>query len=110
MRQALRSGRAYVSHDWLCDPTGFAFIAERNGRRAGVMGDRIKLEKNLRLRLAAPAEGIVRLFRNGTMIDEVRAGRLDWPVTEPGVYRAEIWLEIDGEQRPWIYANPIRVE
>lgn len=110
VRQALRSGHAYVSHDWLCDPTGFAFIAERNGRRAGVMGDRIKLEKNLRLRLAAPAEGIVRLFRNGTMIDEVRAGRLDWPVTEPGVYRAEIWLEIDGEQRPWIYANPIRVE
>ena len=25
IRDALRQGRAYVSHDWICDPTGFRF-------------------------------------------------------------------------------------
>ncbi len=25
LREALRAGRAYVSHDWMCDPTGFRF-------------------------------------------------------------------------------------
>ena len=25
LRAALRAGRAYVSHDWICDPTGFQF-------------------------------------------------------------------------------------
>ena len=39
VRQALRQGHAYVAHDWLCDATGFAFIAERNSKQAGVMGD-----------------------------------------------------------------------
>jgi hypothetical protein len=100
----------YVSHDWLCDPTGFAFLLERNGGRVGIMGDERPIEKGLRLRLAAPVAATIRLFRNGTMIREVMSDQLDFAVTEAGVYRAEVWLEIDGEERPWIYANPIRVK
>ena len=38
---------------------------------------------------------------------ESRGGILDAPVLAPGVYRAEVWLEIGGEWRPWIYGNPI---
>jgi hypothetical protein len=30
-------------------------------------------------------------------------------VTEAGVYRIEVWLEVGGEMRPWIYSNPIRI-
>jgi hypothetical protein len=30
IRTALRDGHCYVSHDWLCDPTGFAFGAVNN--------------------------------------------------------------------------------
>ncbi len=42
IRESLVAGRAYVSHDWLCDPTGFTFIAQNN---LGLyeMGDRIPL-------------------------------------------------------------------
>lgn len=109
VRQALRQGHAFVAHDWLCDATGFAFIAERNGKRIGVIGDEVKLEKGLKLRLAAPAAGTIKLFRNGQLIQEAKANKLDFVVNEAGVYRAEIWLTLDGEQRPWIYANPIRV-
>jgi hypothetical protein len=31
-------------------------------------------------------------------------------VKEPGAYRLEAWLTLDGEQRPWIYSNPIYVK
>lgn len=107
VRQALRQGHAFVAHDWLCDATGFAFIAERGGKRIGVMGDEVKLEKGLKLRLAAPAAGTIKLFRNGQIVQEANADKLDFAVAEVGVYRAEVWLTLDGEQRPWIYSNPI---
>src|SRR5262245_32221266 len=109
VRQAVKQGHAYVAHDWLCDPTGFTFIAERTGKRRAIMGDEVKFEQGLRLRLEAPSAGTIKLFRNGTVIRELKADKLEFEATEAGVYRAEVWLEIDGEQRPWIYANPIRI-
>lgn len=109
VRQALRQSHAYVAHDWLCDPTGFAFIAESGGKRAGVMGDEVKLAKGMKLRLEAPVSGMIKLFLNGRMIIEIQSDKLSFAIDGPGVYRAEIWLELDGEMRPWIYANPIRV-
>lgn len=109
VRQALRQSHVYVAHDWLCDPTGFALIVERQGKAAGVMGDEVGFEKGLQLRLAAPATGMIKLYRDGSIIQELRSDKLDFDLAEPGIYRAEIWLEIDGEQRPWIYANPIRL-
>ncbi len=110
VRKALKTGRAYVAHDWLCDSTGFAMITELHGRRNGVMGDRVKLEKGLALRLEAPAAGLIKIFRNGELLRQARSNRVDAAIVEPGVYRAEIWMEIDGEERPWIYSNPIRIE
>lgn len=109
VRQALRQSHAFVAHDWLCDATGFAFIAERGGKRVGVMGDDAQLAKGLRLRLAAPVAGSIKLFHNGKAIRETKSDKLDFDVSEAGVYRAEVWLELDGEMRPWIYSNAIRV-
>lgn len=109
VRQALRAGHAFVAHDWLCEATGFAFLAERNGKPAGLMGDAVKLEKGLKLRAAAPVAGTIKLFRDGKLVQQTDSDKLDFPLTETGVYRVEIWLTLDGEQRPWIYANPIRV-
>ena len=31
-------------------------------------------------------------------------------VREPGVYRLEAFLKLDGEYRPWLFANPIYVQ
>lgn len=109
VRGALKQSHAYVAHDWLCDATGFAFVVERNGKRAGVMGDEVKLTKGLRLRLAAPVAGSIKLFRDGKAIREVKSDKLDVDVNDAGVYRAEVWLELDGEARPWIYSNAIRI-
>lgn len=107
VRQALRQGHAYVAHDWLCEATGFAFVAERAGKRIGVIGDELKFENGFKLRLDSPVAGTIKLFRDGQLIREVNSDRLDYLPTEQGVYRAEIWLTLDGEQRPWVYANPI---
>lgn len=111
VRAALESGRAYVSHDWLADPTGFAFVAvtSKSDKPAAVIGGEARLDRGLQLRLSAPVKAHIKLFRNGQMIKEAQGAGLDFPVAEPGVYRAELWLEVGGEMRPWIYANPIRI-
>lgn len=73
------------------------------------MGDEVKFSAGMKLSVAAPTSGMIRLFRNGALVQESKSNSMDYPVTEPGTYRAEVWLELDGEWRPWIYANPIRI-
>ena len=108
VREALKKSHAYVAHDWLCDPTGFAFVAKNNEQQLGIMGDEVKLIADLGLRIAAPAKGKIQLFRNGKIVQEIVSDTLDFSVKETGIYRAEVWLELDGEWRPWIYANPVK--
>jgi hypothetical protein len=110
VRQALRQGHTYVAHNWLCDATGFAFIATRpESKPFAVMGDEFRFRPGATLMIEAPAEGVIRLFRNGAMIGETKGREMRQVISAPGTYRAEVWLEIDGELRPWIYASPIRV-
>lgn len=108
-REALRNGHAFVAHDWLCDSTGFAFVAMKRGKQIAVMGDEVQLDGALTLAVAAPLKCEMKLIRNGTAIQSAITNRLDFEVKERGVYRVEVWLEVDGEQRPWIYSNPIYV-
>ena len=110
VRKALRHGHAYVAHDWLGDPTGFAFIATRNRKRVAIMGDRVTRIEDLTLELEAPLPGTIRILRHGEVVHQTTGRRAELRPTEPGVYRTEIWLPVDGELRPWIYSNPIRVE
>jgi hypothetical protein len=109
VRQALQQAHAYVSHDWLCDPTGFAFVVDKGARQVGIMGDEVKWSLGIKLHIAAPTSGWIRLFRNGAVVQEMKNDSMEFAVAEPGTYRAEVWLEVDSEWRPWIYANPIRI-
>ena len=44
IRAALKAGRAYVAHDWMCDATGFRFEAlDADGKQLATMGDEVKL-------------------------------------------------------------------
>ena len=107
VREALREGHAYVAHNWLCQASGFAFVAEAKGKRLGVMGDEVKLVDGLKLKVETPVACTLKLIRNGEVIQTAESNKLEFVAKEPGVYRLEAWLEVDGEQRPWIYANPI---
>ncbi len=114
VRQALRQGYAYVAHDWLCDATSFVFAAEQAGKLKplALQGDDLAWrpkQQDVQLRVESPLPALLKLFRNGQVIQETRGAALTYAVREAGVYRVEAWLEVDGEQRPWIYANPIRL-
>ncbi len=109
VRDALQRGHAFVAHDWLCDSTGFAFGARGDSKSEAIMGDDIKLEGALTVRAATPVKCFIKLIRNGQVLQTANANRLDFDVKKPGVYRVEAWLEVDGEQRPWVYSNPIYV-
>lgn len=106
IRQSLREGHVYVSHDWLCDPSGFAFVAINN---LGVftMGDPAMMPGTTRLVAQAPIPARFKLFRNGEPMGEQTGERVTFEAKEPGAYRVEAWLSADGEERPWIYSNPI---
>jgi hypothetical protein len=109
VREALRHGHAFVAHDWLCDSTGFAFVAAEGAKTIGIMGDEVKLAGRLTLTAATPIKCMMKLIRNGDVIQATNTNRMDFDVKSTGVYRIEGWLEVDGEQRPWIYSNPIYV-
>jgi hypothetical protein len=109
IREALRSGRVYVAHDWLADPTGFSFVAGNNN---GVydMGDRAPMIARTRLVANVPVAANLRIIHKGATVAEANAAQIDFTPAEPGAYRLEAWLPVDGEMRPWIYANPIYLE
>ncbi|HAX42238.1 MAG TPA: alpha/beta hydrolase fold domain-containing protein [Bryobacteraceae bacterium] len=107
--QSMREGRMYVAHDWLCDSHGFGFVAV-NSLGVYQMGDGVPLASGTRLTVRTPVPALLKIIHNGEVITEKTATELTTPITKPGAYRAEAWLEIDGELRPWIYANPIYAE
>jgi hypothetical protein len=111
IRSALKAGHAFVAHDWMCDATGFRFDAiSSTGARTAMMGDELKLADGLKLTAKLPLPAYVRLLRHG---DEVATSEgqaeFEFAVKEPGAYRLEAWLKLDGELRPWILSNPVYV-
>jgi acetyl esterase/lipase len=106
IREALTNGHLYVAHDWLCDPTGFMFGAVNN---LGVytMGDPAMMFGKTRLMAMLPLPAKLRLIHKGAVISETVGTNLNFEIKESGPYRLEAWLTVDGEDRPWIYSNPV---
>ena len=108
IRTALRSGHAYVSHDWICDPTGSRFeLLSATDQPLAIMGDERLFASDQKLLAQLPVACHIRLLSGGRPIAERSSDRLEHAVTSPGVYRVEAWLEVNGEERPWLYSNPI---
>jgi hypothetical protein len=111
IRSALKSGHAYVSHDWMCDATGFQFtVHTTDGKQVGIMGEQVKPADGLKLRAKLPVAGYIRLIHHGKEVAKAEnVADFEYAVKEPGTYRLEAWLKLDGEYRPWIYSNPVYV-
>ena len=111
LRAALKAGHAFVANDWMCDATGFRFAArDSRGRQAALMGDAVKLTEGLKLTAKIPVPAYVRLLRHGVEVARSEGeAEFEFTVRETGVYRLEAFLKLDGEHRPWLYANPIYV-
>jgi hypothetical protein len=111
LRSALKSGHAYVAHDWMCEATGFRFEAlGKDGKSAGIMGDEVQFNDGLKLSAKFPIACEMRLLRNGIELSRSSGtDHMEIPVSQPGVYRVEAWLTLDEEARPWIFSDPIYV-
>jgi hypothetical protein len=94
------------------DATGFRFEAQSaTGMRIGRMGDDVKLSPGMVLTAELPIPAHVRLLKYGEVVasaSDVRTFR--HMIDQPGAYRLEAFLELDGERRPWIFSNPIDVK
>jgi hypothetical protein len=111
LRTALKSGHAFVAHDWMCDGTGFRFEAsDAQGQHLALQGDEVKLSDGLKLTARLPVPATMRLLRHGEEVAKSE-GKADFEfaVKVPGAYRLEAWLTLDGESRPWIFSNPVYV-
>ena len=110
LRAALRAGHAYVSHDWMGDPTGFQFTMTVHGLETTVpMGAEVTFVAGATFEVESPLPCHIRLLKAGLTVAEGRGPHWESRVSGPGVYRAEAWLVVDGEERPWVYSNPIYV-
>ncbi|MCL4215474.1 MAG: histidinol phosphatase [Candidatus Hydrogenedentes bacterium] len=113
IRTALLAGHAYVSHDWMCDPTGFVYGA-RKGAEAKLkpdflMGDEVPMADDLWLVAEFPLACDFKIIKNGQIVKEGNGRSFEFKPDGPGAYRVEGWLTVDDEQRVWIYTNPIYV-
>ena len=92
----------------IADPNGFVYRAELGAAKWSI-GSEVPFSEGLRLRAEAPLNGRFRLVRDGVVVLEQQGSALEYNVDRPGVYRVEVWLNLAGEDRPWILTNPIYV-
>ena len=102
---ALSRGHCFVAHDLVAEATGFTFVALSGNSVCGVMGDKVKLQKNLRLYAYLPSPGTLVLLKDGRRLHTLEGQHGLFPVDSPGVYR----LEAARKGTPWIYSNPLYV-
>jgi hypothetical protein len=104
---ALRKGRCFIANSYYGNAKGFRFTAEFD-ENVFHTGDTISSKnfENLKLRVSVPKTSIIKLIRNGEVINEHKGTKLTVNTDEPGIYRAECWEGNKG----WIFSNHIRLK
>jgi hypothetical protein len=109
--EAIKAGHCFIGFDLFGDTSGFVFTAE-NSTGVKIQGDEITLE-GTKFKIEVPVEGRIVLFKDGSVhLDETGVSNKSYDVTEPGVYRVEVYLPRLGQpvgEQPWIISNPIYV-
>jgi hypothetical protein len=115
--EALRAGHCYMAVDGYEQAIQFRFELI-DGDRLTRMGDRAPYRHGSRIHTVVGSSGpvMIRLFRNGVPLVDMPTQELTYPISAPGLYHVEVyqmrrWFPyLDPVARPWIIANPIRVE
>lgn len=103
---ALEQGHSYLAVDALAPARGFDFHARGAGGQLVPMGAEAPAGP-WSLRISAPRPAVLRLLRDGRVLEGRKAESLDHQVEGPGAYRAEAWVREGAGQRLWIISNPI---
>jgi len=110
--EAIKAGHCFIGFDLLGDTSGFNFTAQTR-TETKIQGDEIALGTDTHLQIYTPVASRILLFKDGAVIlNESGITRKDFPVTERGVYRVEVYLpEVEAiiGEKPWIISNPIYV-
>ena len=101
---ALREGRCFVANDYHGNSTGFKFFAETGGNTYQ-MGDEIKRNNNIKLKILVPQKCEIKLIRSGKKIETIESDKTEFKITRKGAYRVEVYLN----DKAWIYSNHIRI-
>jgi hypothetical protein len=99
-----------VSFDLFGDARGFQLTA--GAAEPKIMGDDVANVVGLGLKASAPLNSRFMLLKDGNAVDQKSGTTVDFPITLPGVYRVEVYLDslptpVTGQ--PWIISNPIYV-
>jgi hypothetical protein len=109
--EAIALGHCYVSFDIFGDARGFSFSV--NGASPpSILGDEIALTDGLSLKASAPLNSRFMLLKDGTVADQRPGPTAEFPITAPGIYRIEAYLDAlpaPAKGQPWIISNPIYV-
>jgi len=105
---ALKRGRAFIALEYFKRAEGFLmYIIDKNA--TATMGDEFILNDNAVLRIETPVQCKIRIVRDGNIFREDIATKLEYTISEKGIYRVEAYIRILCKYRPWIFSNPIYV-
>lgn len=102
--EAMRQCRVFVSNYRWGDASQFRFEID-SGSDTATIGEEIGLTEKTVIRVGSPLAGKIRLIGNGRPVAEFHGKEWSCPITEPGIYRVEIYRG----QKGWIFSNHIRV-
>jgi hypothetical protein len=111
---AFRQGHLFIANDWLAPARGFNFTAQGMEKTVSI-GDEISAKGGVTFQIRLPAlpppqKAECCLLKDGVVIKVWRKSEnCTQIITEPGVYRVEVYLPYLGQRRGWIYSNPIYV-
>ena len=104
--EAIEQGRSWVGYERPGDTKGFRFTGQSLNK--GIMGDVVQLDAGATLQIKTPDKAHIKLIRHGEVIAEVlNETNLTHIPVDPGAYRVECYRMLDGEERGWIFSNPI---
>jgi hypothetical protein len=103
---AIGNGRSWVGYDMAHPTKGFRFSGQ--GVNKGIVGDKIQLDAGATLQVRIPSRAHIRLIRHGEVVAEIEnETHLTHIPVDEGAYRAECTIQYEGQERGWIYSNPI---
>ncbi len=106
---ALAAGRCFVGYDLPAPTRGFIFKA-KGLHQSAIMGGEISVKGGVTLHAHIPQQAEIHLIKDGKKIGVLNNSyAATHYVTEPGVYRVEVYRRHLGRMRGWIFSNPIYV-
>jgi PHP domain len=106
---AIQEGRSFIGYDFPESTRGFRFTANGKDKIVG-MGEEIPLDNSVTLQIRLPAPVECHLVKDGKVIQIWNKRDIcSYLATQPGIYRVECFIKFLGQERGWIFSNPIYV-